>query len=376
MMSIPIEWCDPVHPFNSWKALVHGKHFEAILNEQYLSPVVVNLDVSGTCNFSCLHCHHQAQIGKDRSMPFLDERLARTFPAFMENWKINGERPRACCIVGSKGDALLWDGLPKLLRDLHFAGVEVGLVTNGYACSNGLIDSMVHYCKFIGFSMDAGDRTSYDKIHRPPDDAWHRVTVNLREIVRRIAHYGFRNDTCYKFLILPDSCHTLYRACELAKDIGVRWMQIRPADLSENQRKRIDIDGVNYQIEHAMNDLNEPGKFEIVGIRHKFSPDFKRVLPDYCWLTALTVTITSDGKCWPCVDRRWDEKTLLADCLSGGGWQELREVWGSAKHIRIVHNIINRCGEGPECGIRCSNFGYDVLFRRVFLQDDMDRVLI
>jgi wyosine [tRNA(Phe)-imidazoG37] synthetase (radical SAM superfamily) len=369
------EWRDLYNPFNSIKAIAHGRHFEAILSEQYLPPVVVNLDVSGQCPYNCPHCHHKAKQIKDRSLPFLDERLARTFPAFMKNWVIDGARPLGCCIVGSKGDALLFEGLPKLLKELHFVGVEVGLVTNGYACSNGLIDSMVHYCKFIGFSMDAGTPSSYHKVHRPPNGAWHEVTRNLREITRRVAHYGFKNDTCYKFLILPDSYKTLYRACELAKDIGVRWMQIRPADLPEDQRQLIDIDEVNSQIEQAM-ELNEPGKFEVVGIRHKFSPDFKAILPEYCWLTALTVTITSDGKCWPCVDRRWDEKTLLADCMSGAGWQELREVWGSAKHLKIIHNIINCEGKGPECGIRCSNFGYDMLFNRVFLEDAMDRIMI
>ncbi|HEC62406.1 MAG TPA: radical SAM protein [bacterium] len=370
------EWDDIFIPFNSLKALVHGKHFEAILSGQYLTPVVVNLDVSGQCPYNCPHCHHRAQIGKDRSLPFLDERLARTFPAFMKNWIIRDSRPLGCCIVGSRGDALLFKGLPKLLRELHFAGIETGLVTNGYLFSDILIDHATHYCKFIGISVDAGDSESYYKVHRSPNGAWHRVLDNLRTIVGRIAHYRLRNDTCYKFLILPDSYHTLYQACRIAKDIGVRWVQIRPADLSDEERAKIDIDKVNEQIELAMNDLNAPGTFEIVGVRHKFTPDFKAILPSYCWLTALTVTITSDGKCWPCVDRRWDEKTLLADCGTGGGWQELREAWGSAKHIKIVHNIINRGGKGPDCGIRCSNYGYDQLFRRVFLSDDMDRVLI
>jgi wyosine [tRNA(Phe)-imidazoG37] synthetase (radical SAM superfamily) len=336
----------------------------------------VNLDVSGICNYRCPHCHHRAKQIKDRSLPSLDARLARTFPRFLETWTKDGARPRGCCIVGSQGDALLYPRLSELLKELHFSGVQVGLVSNGYAYDDALLDAAAHYCKFVGFSMDAGTKETYDKVHNPPSDAWARVTENIGKLTMKMGRLGLRNDVGFKFLILPQSYHTLYEACRLAKDLGVRYTQIRPADLPEAARSKIDVEEVNAQIARAMADFNEPGTYEIVGVRHKFTPDFKRVLPNYCWLTALTVTITSDGKAWPCVDRRWDEPTLLADCGSGAGWSALRDAWGSARHIKIVHDIINRGGCGPGCQIRCSNYGYDVIFRRIFLEDAMDRVMI
>ena len=369
------EWDDPYNPFNSTKALVHAKRFQAIVDENYLPPVVVNLDVCGECNYHCPHCHHRSKQIGDKSLPELSERLARTFPHFLSTWKIDGERPLGCCIVGSKGDALLYRGLPKLLKELYFNGIEVGLVSNGYGYNDTLIEYAAHYCKFIGVSMDAGTDEAYRKVHGCPRDAFHKVVGNLREICARIDRYGLRNDVGYKFLVLPQSYHTLYQATELAKDIGCRYVQIRPADLPEKERAKIDIDEVNRQIERAM-DLNEPGRFEVVGVRHKFTNDFQKKLPSYCYMTGLTVTITSDGKVWPCVDRRWDKKTLLADCGGHAGWSALRDAWGSARHIEIVHGILNDGGCGPLCNIRCSNFGYDSLFRRVFLSDDMDRNLI
>jgi pyruvate-formate lyase-activating enzyme len=375
MRVIMREWDDKFNPFNSTKALVHGKRFQAILDENYLPPVVVNLDVSGTCNYRCPHCHHRSKQIKDRSLPFLSDRLARTFPRFMQTWERDGERPIGCCIVGSKGDALLWPGLPRLLRELHFAGVEVGLVSNGYAYDDQMIDYAAHYCKFVGFSMDAGTEETYNLVHNPPKGAFQKVCANIARLTLKLRNLKLRNDVGFKFLILPQSYKTLYDAAKLAKSLGARYMQIRPADLPDEARALIDIDEVNEQIAMAMG-LNVPGSFEVVGVRHKFTPDFKKKLPQYCWLTALTVTITSDGKCWPCVDRRWDVPTLLADCGKGQGWTALREAWGSARHLKIIHDVINCSGDGPSCDIRCSNYGYDELFRRVFLEDTMDRNLI
>jgi MoaA/NifB/PqqE/SkfB family radical SAM enzyme len=357
------------------KALVHGRQFEAILNEQYLPPVVVNLDVSGACQYRCPHCHHRQKQIKSRKMPMLDDRLARTFPGFLANWEIDCIKPRACCIVGSQGDALTWPGLSKLLKDLHFNTIDVGLVSNGYGYDAQTLSYAAHYCKFVGFSMDAGTKETYDLVHCPPKDGWDTVIGNIEHLTRILNVSGLRNDVGFKFLILPQSWHTLYDACKLAKELGCRYVQIRPADLKPEDLEIIDIDKVNEMIERAIDDFDEPGVFEIAGVRHKFKPDFTRVLPEYCWLTALTVTITSDGMAWPCVDRRWDEPTLLANCMEGG-WAALRDAWGSARHIQIIHDVINRGGEGPDCNIRCSNYGYDKLFKRVFYNDDMDRLLI
>lgn len=365
----------PFTPFNSWKALVHGKQFEGIVDEDYYPPVVVNLDVTGKCQYNCLHCHHRIKQIGGRDMPDLDERLARTFPAFCKNWQRDGIGVRACCIVGSRGDALLYPGLPKLLKDLHFNGIEVGLVTNGYGWTDELVEYAAYYCKFVGVSVDAGDKKGYDAVHRCPPDAWIRIQHYLKQLVRTVNKHSLRNDIGFKFLIFPESCHALYKACQIAKDIGVRYVQIRPADLPEEERAKIDIDDVNRQIAQAMEELDEPGVFEIVGIRHKFTPDMKKILPAYCYMTALTVTITSDGKVWPCVDRRWDEETLLADCMEGG-WTALKDVWGTAKHIQIVHDVINRGGKGPGCNIRCSNYGTSPLFDNIFVDDRMDRNLI
>lgn len=370
------EWTDEFNPFNSMKVMSWADHMTAIVNEDYLPPVVVNLDVAGVCNYLCTHCHHRSKQIKDRSLPFLDERLARTFPKFLAGWLKNGQRPAACCIVGSKGDALLYDHLPALLKDLHFQTIDVGLVTNGYAFTDGLIDFAAHYCKFVGFSMDAGSKRAYNAVHNPPDDAWEKVLENISKLVTVVNQNNLRNDIGFKVLVFPESQHTIYEACNIAFNLGVRYVQIRPADLSEEARREINIEDVNDQIERAMDDFNEPGEFEIVGVRHKFTADFKKRLPKYCYLTALTVTITSDGKCWPCVDRRWDEPTLLADCGSGAGWSALRDVWGSAKHIEIIHGLINNNGCGPTCNIRCSNFGYTQYFERAILNDDMDRTLI
>lgn len=363
------------HPFNSQKVLVHGKRMEAIVNERYLPPVVMNLDVTSRCQYRCSHCHHRLKQIQDRDLPDLSKRLTKTLPFFLRNWKKEGFGVEACCIVGSQGDALLFPSLPTLLKDLHFSGIEVGLVTNGYGFTHKLLHTAAAYSKFIGFSMDAGKASTYQKIKNCPSNAWTKVTENIEQLVGLIKDLGLRNDIGWKFLVLPDNQKEIYESCEVAKKLGCRYVQIRPADLPEEMLGRINIATVEKQIKKALKELEEPGVFDIVGVRHKFTPEYEKVLPEYCYLTPLTVTITSDGKAYACVDRRCDESTMLADC-GMNGWEALEEVWGSSNHLHIVRTAINRYGKGPNCNIRCSNFGYHKFFQNYFVKDNVDWKLI
>lgn len=364
-----------VHPFNSNKVVVHAKVMEGIVNEQYFPPVVFNLDVSGTCQYHCGHCHHRRKQVKNRYMGDLPENLARTLPYFLQHWEKEGQKVKGCCIVGSQGDALMYPHLPKLLKDLHFVGVETGLVSNGYGYDDMLIDYTAFYTRFAGFSIDAGTEEGYNSVKNCPDDAWKKVLKNVSKMVDVINNNKLRNDIGWKILILPKTHLEIYESCRIARDLGCRYVQIRPADLPEADRREIDQGMVVDQIEQAIEDFEEPGVFEIVGVRHKFTLDYKQILPDYCYLTPLTVTVTSDGKVYPCVDRRCEEDLLLADC-SEVGWQALKESWGSIRHLYIVKNKINRCGQGPDCKIRCSNFGHDKFFLNYILDDKVDRNLI
>lgn len=365
----------PFHPFNSQKVLVHGPRLEAIVNEQYLPPIVLNLDVTGKCQYHCGHCHHRRKQIKNQCLPDLSKRLADTLSYFLRRWEIKGQKVRGCCIVGSQGDALLYPGLPKLLKELHASNIQIGLVSNGYGFTEQLLNYAAFYSLFIGFSMDAGTKEGYQKVKNCPKDGWNKVLSNIDHLIKIINKNKLRNDVGWKILILPDTYKDIYESCKIAKDLGCRYVQIRPADLSENARKLIDINSVERQITKAISDFEVQGEFEIVGVRHKFTPSYTQILPKYCYLTPLTVTITSDGKAYACVDRRCDKSTMLADCQIGG-WQALKEVWGSAKHVSIVHNVINCDGKGPTCSIRCSNYGYDKFFLNYFVEDKVDSNMI
>jgi hypothetical protein len=223
--------------------------------------------------------------------------------------------------------------------------------------------------------MDAGTKETYERIKQTPNHAWEQVCEGIGRLTDFVFRHRLRNDICWKMLILPDSYREIHEGCKIAANLGCRYVQIRPADLPEDERRRIKPEYVEAQVHKAIADFEKKGVFEIVGVRHKFTPDLRAVLPKYCYMTPLTVTVTSDGKVYACVDRRCDKSTCIADC-GRDGWVALEKVWGSPEHVRVVHDVINRGGAGPDCSIRCSNYGYDDFFLNYFVEDNTDRNLI
>ena len=214
------EWVSPFNPFNSWKVIAWQNHIRAIIDEQFLPPVVVNWDLVLGCNYNCPHC----MWAKRKNLPptKVPAEFIYKVPKFLHDWGVKGT-----CIAGERGDPCLHANLEVALRLLHHWNIEVGLVTNGYAMTEEQIIAAAHYTKFTGFSMDAGTAETYAKVHGLNSKS---AFVVVLEHIEKLANYT-RTHTLpveigYKFLILPDSYHTVYEAAKIAKDIGTYDLSI------------------------------------------------------------------------------------------------------------------------------------------------------
>ncbi len=367
-----VEWTDEFNPFNSLKALRWGEHMARIKGwidsgtGELLPPVVVNLDVAGgVCNFKCPNCHH-AYMHQDfgEKLKLVPREILLDIPRFLHDWGV-----KSSCIVGTTSDATLNPSLADLLKEMHYHNLDVGLVSNGYKFDERLINHAAFYTKFVGFSIDSASPEGFARVKGVSGDKFHRVIGNLEKIASVVRANGLRRDIGYKFLILPETYHELYEAAKLAKKIGCKHLQVRPAHLPDTELAKINVEEVTELVARAQ-ELNDQD-FQVVGIRHKFSPELKKVTPKVCYLTPLTSTWTADGNVWPCVDRRHYQGDKLCNYVEEG-LQRVREVWGSTQHrnvIRQVNQTLDQC-------IRCSNYGYNKFYRIFDREDPMDVKLI
>ncbi len=357
------EWTNKYNPFNSFKVLAYSEHLQMIADGEIPPfPIVVNWDPVRGCNYKCKYCIWSKRRDLEPTKVPLD--LALKIPKFLHNWGV-----KAICVGGESGDPSLYPGLHKVLKEFHYWNLDVGLVSNGFALTDKQIRAVAHYTTFTGFSMDAGTPESYAKVKGIPEKNFEKVIENIKKLVKYKEENNLDVQIGFKFLLLPESYDTLYKAAEIARDIGANHFHVRPAELPVGEIKKIDISKVNDQIEQAMK--LETKDFGVFGIKHKFNPDFTKKTPKHCYATPLTSTWTADGDVHLCVDLRDCNYDILCNYRKEG-LQRIKELWGSEKHRKLVEGLNQRL---DDCK-RCTNYGYNEIIEKAFVKDSMDLRLI
>jgi len=335
-------------PFNGYKSLIHVPEWRRMVQTGVIPyPIQIGIDMANSCNLSCTFCNSKELI--DKNVLMSKETIDKVAHLMSIGFS------RAVCVGG--GGESLCNPLFNYLVDTIHMNTKVGIVTNGV--NAGEFVGALKKCKWVGISLDSATRSTFKKIKNA--DLFDRVVGSIRKLVLNDV-----KDLTVKFLIWPGNEHEIFEACKLAKNLGTRRFQVRPADfpwfiIKQNKRHlftKASIDIINEQLN--MCEELESSDFEVIITRQNFTDDYKRNL-DFknCYAGLFNCIIHPDGKISLCLDRRSDSRTYLCNI------DEVKKVWGSQKHKDIVKSIdISNC---PRCSFRTHN----IVFENEVLDDKM-----
>ena len=360
------EWNDKYNPFNSWKALTHSAHFEAILAGKPLPPIVINMDLTNKCNYNCRFCMF---ANRERADPTgksfrgdnssLQKGYALTLPKLWKRWGA-----KAVCLAGG-GEPSLHPDCLEFIRECGKNKLELGFVTNGYLVNNKKWWKTINQnCKFVGFSMDAGNKEDYAKVKGVKPEQFNETIKNIRGIVKTKGNV----QVGFKFLLDRYNQTSIYQAARIARNIGCNHFQFRPA-IDNYVYSREEIENIWKQISTAQEHFDSD-TYKVIGVQHKFNLNLsKKHKFNCCRATMLTSTWAADGRVYLCTDTRGN---LWADLINHyPNPEKVIEFWGSRKHWDKVHKINFK----QNCD-RCTLTAYNEFFEQVFIKDKMDRWLI
>lgn len=369
-------WRNQYNPFNGMKVLCWYKNMKAIRTGNFIAPVNIAIDLlQGTSvkkrcgsGFKCDFCMSDWKENEQEAMIPFD--VLKSLPEFWNSWGV-----KSICVAGHHSDPSMYNNaeLIKFLRLCNHWNIEIGFVSNGAYLSKFLIEEIARTCKWCGFSINSGTAEDHHIVSGSPIGTFNKIISNIVYMSEYIKAYDLSCNIGYKFLITDNNYKNIYKGIELASKIGVRHFQLRPTDLQPIRSEKIDIIEVENQIKKGL-DLEVPGKFEVFGIREKFSKDFKKVTPWKCIASPLGSTWKANGNIVICPDSRHtdnDNDRILCNFITDG-LENVRRSWGSAKHkkmIDIANEKINDCH-------RCTSIHWHNLYRETVLNDSMDLSLI
>lgn len=345
------EWEDQekYNSFNSYKGLMYKQWYDAILEGKFLPPIEASVDPVNACNLRCLYCNGFDVWHRNKIMD-IDHLL--DLVRFFKSWGV-----KAMCIAGG-GEPTLQPKLYKAINLCGEIGLPVAIITNGTLFNDKLVDSMSKWCRWVGISVDASTKETFLKLKGV--DLFDTVKSNIKKLTKA----GCREVT-YKYLLHPYNQHEVYKAIELARDLGCNRIHIRPVSFMnyQNYEENYDISSINEQVLRGRA-IYENDNFKVFYVQHKYNKDLHRKFGfTKCRATPIMPIFHANGDISLCIDRKADPGLVIGSHVN---IEDIPKVWGSAKHKEVIDNIkLNEC---PKCTLQHCNEQIEY----AVIQDKMD----
>ena len=346
------EFSEEFCSYNSWKGLSYLPNFEAVKKRKFLPPIEASIDPIHQCQLNCRFCNASRYLDssykmKMRRMP--DDHLMRLIK-FLSRWGV-----KSSCFGGG-GEPTLHTGLPKALWLSKTLDMQSSVATNGVSFSDELIDAMANYCRWVGVSIDSATAKIY--CYEKGADKFKQVLSNIEKLNRRIRQLGVNNDVAFKFLIAPWNQKEIFKACKIAKDLGVSDFHCRPMNFDHQGMSVAKRMLVKYDIDLILEQFKKCHKlatkdFRVFTVMHKYDKKFRpKKNFRQCYAAPICIQITADGSIWFCPDTRFNEFYKLGEHYPNP--EKILEFWGGEKHKKLVFetgkkHCTSRCTFGPFC---------------------------
>lgn len=321
--------------FSPLKVLNHWDALNQILKGCNPPPISCEIDPTNHCNHNCRWCINDS-YRKENPYSLSQDFLFRIIKELAE------AGVKSISFTGGGEPLLNKATIPALLK-VKECGMEASVVSNGYLLSANVSEIIVKTCSYLRVSLDASTNEIHKLLHSPTDGSKDNLQVilnNIRKIVELKKKVRSEITVGVGFLVFPDNYHQIYDAAKLVKDIGVDYMQIKPALIGKGIKFS---DNVNMELNKLILmtlELNG-GNFSVLPIMHRFD-EISKVDRAYseCMGHTLVGVIGANMKMYLCCQARNDPHFVIGDLSKNS----FKEVWYGEQRMEVSKKIdLDKC---------------------------------
>jgi len=345
--------------FNSWKILRHGDRLEEIAAGGMPFPVDWHVYPSNICNHSCGWCMFRQNGEQFVNHVLMPEHILM---------KAVDDAARTGAVLmhfSGGGEPLVNKRTPDAMRRAVAAGLKVALSTNGAL----LTPEVAATVDYLRISLNAGTPEQHFKTNHGGEGTadWPRILENVRAAVPHK-----KGDIGLAFVVDHYNYNDIIPFCGVAADLGVDFVQIRPAfwyDKAEDAATRAIMPTV-YEMGLEAKRLYGHA-VDIFALGEKFDGFWTPRSYDKCRAVISGTCLTATGDFAVCQDR--------TDLRFGAEYAHsatFEDVWLSDEHRRLVDTIT--AGEGGELDKcpRCVWNRRNEIIQHMFVDDNTRLALV
>lgn len=335
-MSIDVKYySNLVSPFNQSKVLVHHEKLKELENNKIVSPITCEIDLTdGFCNNKCRHCF----FGTDqKSIPVIMEKeLAKSVIK-----ELREMGTKAIEFVGG-GEPLTHPDAHEIIEYAINMGFDVGIITNGLLLNK--ITDLIDRLSFVRISLDAACEETHTKIHGVK--CFDTIIQNIKDVLK-VAN---SNKVGLGFLIVPDNISDIVGISMLARELGVRFVQYRPASLTYEVDKEIWMKA-EMEVQKAIKlDTSKEVQLFNAGIKWNHVNGERKFTK--CHTSPIVSIIQANGDIPVCVLKRSVKDSIIGNIHNGG----FAKNWFSKRHEELIDSI-----DLGTCRKPCKHDSYNIM---------------
>lgn len=311
---------------DSHKLIYHIPRINSWLKGENIYPIYAEISPSGSCNHRCTYC----------ALDFMEYQ-----PRFLNKEMLKG-RLSEMALLGLKsimyageGEPLLHKDIVEIINHTKKVGIDVAITTNGVLLKEDLIESALEDITWIKVSINGGTRETYAKIHRTNPDNFDRVIKNMSYAVKVKRDKVYACTLGMQIILLPDNWHEAALLAQIAKDIGMEYLVVKPYSqhpLSKTTQYK-DIKYSDYlHLSDKLKNISD-NKFRVIfRINTMKKWDVGRRNYKRCLALPFWSYIDANGNVWGCSAYLTDEQFQYGNIYENS----FEEIWESEKRLNSV----------------------------------------
>ena len=330
------------YKIDSHKLMYHIPRVNDWLNGNSISPIYLEMSLSGACNHRCTFCALDFMEYRKRYLDFgmLKERLPEIGKLGIKSIMYAGE-----------GEPLLHKQISDIIKFTKESGIDVAITTNGALLKKSLAEKILSDVEWIKVSINGATGETYAKIHGARASDLDKVIKNLSDAIEIKDKKGYKCTLGMQMLLLPENRHEVLLLAEIARNIGVDYLVIKPHS-QHLLSKTTKYQGINYSKYLHLSD--ELSKFNSKDFSIIFRIDAMRKWDEglrnykYCLALPFWSYIDAGGNVWGCSAYLGDERFRYGN-IYDSSFQDIWEGEKRAKSVGWAEKELNT----NQCRVNC-----------------------
>lgn len=319
--------------------MYHVNEVSKWLNDESVAPIYIEIGPINACNHKCIFC--ALDYLKSKGSMIKKEVL-------ISNLKNMAEFGVKAIMFGGEGEPLAYPHIIEATQKAKEFGLDISITTNGVLFDEKLTKEILGYLSWIKFSIDAGTRKTYAKIHGCKEEDFDKVINNIKFACEYRDKNDINTTIGSQILLIQDNIEEVEILIQKIKKAGADYLILKPYSQHPKSVNKLVLDIKKYdkKLKNLVEQYSDE-KFKVI-YRDTSAKEIETNKIKYknCFGLNFFTLIDALGNVIPC-NLFYEEPNYIYGNINENNFEQ---IWRSKKRqevINIIHSEgIDNCRRG------------------------------